>query len=738
LVLVRYGWGEAQRDLAQPRSVTAAGGHVAYAWEDALTEWYVNDRRGLEHGYTVHARPVEASGPLVLALAIRGGLVPALSADGRDVRFVDTSGRELLTYTGLAVIDAERKALAAGWQWSEGELRLKVDDHGARYPLTIDPIVQVAYLKASNAEFQDNFGGSVSVSGDTLVVGAHGEDSNATGVNGDESNNSAATSGAAYVFVRNGTTWSQQAYLKASNTEAFDNFGISVSISGDTIVVGAPAEDSSATGVNGNQGDNSAPGAGAAYVFVRSGTTWSQQAYLKASNTGLQDRFGETVSVQGNTIVVGAYLEDSNARGVNGNQSNDLATDSGAAYVFLRSGTTWSQQAYLKASNTGANDFFGLSVAVNGQTIVVAAEGEDSNATGVNGDQSNNTFISSGAAYVFVRSGTTWSQEAYLKASNTDAADHFGGRGPETHGPSVAVNGTTIVVGAWGEDSNATGVNGNQSDNSAANSGAAYVFVRNGTTWSQQAYLKASNTERIDQFGVSVSVSFDTAVVGADTEDGDNNLRVDSGAAYVFTRNGATWSQQAYLKAASNANDGDLFGGSVSVSGTGTVVVGARLEDSPVDSGAAYVFCTHMHGSFVPFGTGCVGSNGLVPRHFSNSTGDAGTTSVYEVADVQPNSAMALYLGFSNTLWNGIPLPLSLGFIGMDPSCNLLVEPFFIAPFSSNSTGRGSKSLAVPIWFPIGTKVYTQVHCVDFGVSSPLKVTVSGGLLETTGGDICN
>ena len=129
----------------------------------------------------------------------------------------------------------------------------------------------------------------MAVSGDTVVVGAIGEDSNATGVNGDQSDNSATDSGAAYVFVRSGTNWSQQAYLKASNTGAGDHFGISVAVSGDTVVVGAHGEDSNATGVNGNQSDNSAIDSGAAYVFVRSGTNWSQQAYLKASNTGADD-----------------------------------------------------------------------------------------------------------------------------------------------------------------------------------------------------------------------------------------------------------------------------------------------------------------------------------------------------------------------------------------------------------------------------------------------------------------
>src|SRR5262249_30416606 len=160
-------------------------------------------------------------------------------------------------------------------------------------------------------------------------------------------------------------------YLKASNTGASDNFGVAVAVSGDTVVVGAAYEGSSATGGNGNQADNTASSSGAAYVFVRSGGVWSQQAYIKASNTGANYIFGYAVAVSGDTLVVGAYQEASNATGVNGNGADNSAASAGAAYVFLRSGTTWSQQAYLKASNTNANDFFGGSVALSGDTLVV-------------------------------------------------------------------------------------------------------------------------------------------------------------------------------------------------------------------------------------------------------------------------------------------------------------------------------------------------------------------------------
>jgi len=251
--------------------------------------------------------------------------------------------------------------------------------------------VQQAYLKASNTGAIDNFGDSVAADGETIVVGAPQEDSSATGVNGNQSDNGATDSGAAYVFVRNGTNWIQQAYLKASNSRAGDLFGISVALSGDTIVIGAPLESSGATGVNGNQNDTNAPHSGAAYVFVRNGSNWMQQAYLKPSNTTAYHYFGSAVAISDNTVVVGA----------DANSEESGIQDSGTVYVFVRSGTNWTEQAYLKASNAGASDYFGGLLGLSGGTLVVGAPGEDSNATGVNGHQNDTSSPDSGAAYVF-------------------------------------------------------------------------------------------------------------------------------------------------------------------------------------------------------------------------------------------------------------------------------------------------------------------------------------------------
>jgi hypothetical protein len=458
----------------------------------------------------------------------------------------------------------------------------------------IDSVAATIYTKASNTGLNDYFGLSVSLSSDgyTLAVGAYSEDSSATGINGNQTLNNASNSGAVYVFSKTGNTWAQQAYIKASNTGAGDYFGYAVSLSsdGNTLAVGAYLEGSSATGIDGNQLDNTILHSGAAYVFSRTGSTWTQQAYVKASNTGANDYFGAYLSLSsdGNTLAVSAFYEDSAANGINGNQTLNNATNSGEVYVFSRTGTVWAQQAYVKASNTGAGDGFGgrfVSLSSNGNTLAVGAYLEDSLAKGIGGNQGLNNAADSGAVYVFSRTGTAWAQQAYIKASNTEARDYFG------YSASLSGDGNTLAVGAYGEDSAAKGMGGNQTLNTTFASGAVYVFSRTGTAWTQQAYVKASNTWTSDSFGWSVSLSSDgnTLAVGAHLEDsvatgiGGNELddtATNSGAVYVFSRTANTWAQKSYVKA-SNTGANDQFGYSVSLSADGnTMAVGANSEAS--------------------------------------------------------------------------------------------------------------------------------------------------------------
>ncbi|HPR47311.1 MAG TPA: cadherin-like beta sandwich domain-containing protein [Spirochaetota bacterium] len=477
---------------------------------------------------------------------------------------------------------------------------------GSEKTYTIEVVrgLRQRYIKASNTGADDEFGYSISLYGDTLAVGAYGEDSDATGIEGDQSNNNASASGAVYIFTRTGSTWAQQAYIKTSNAEYGDQFGYAVALYGDTLAVGAHYEDSAATGIGGDQDDNSAEKSGAVYVFTRTGSTWTQQAYIKASNTGTDDRFGCSVSLYEDTLVAGAYREDSPATGINGVETDDTtdASASGAVYVFTRTGSTWAQQAYIKASNSDGGDNFGLSVSLYGDTLAVGAMQESSAAAGIGGDQDDDTAGASGAVYVFTRTDSTWAQQAYIKASNTGASDYFGS--------SVALHGDTLAVGAHFEDSAAAGIGGDQDDDTASASGAVYVFTRTGSTWAQQAYIKASNTGANDYFGLRIALNGDTLAVGAYAEDStttgidgeqSNSDASASGAAYVFTRTGDDWEQQAYVKAP-NTDSNDQFGWSLALYGD-SLAIGAHYEasaatgidgdgtnDSVGDSGAVYLY----------------------------------------------------------------------------------------------------------------------------------------------------
>lgn len=434
------------------------------------------------------------------------------------------------------------------------------------------------YVKASNSDLEDLFG-SIDISGDTLVVGAWKEDSGANGVNGDQLDNNALDAGAVYVFVRQGGTWVQQAYLKASNSDAGDGFGQRVVIDGDTLVVGAHLESSASTTIGMGGMNNAAPEAGAAYVFVRNGTTWTQQAYLKASNAEAEDHFGMSLFLSGDTLVVASPGEDSNAFGVGGDQTDNSANGAGAVYLFERSGTTWSQSHYIKASNTNAGDVFGASLGFVGDTLLVGAPGEASSATGVDGDELDNSIPGSGAAYMFVRSAGIWTQEAYLKSQSPGTLDFFG--------INLALGEDFAAVGSIWEDSQATGIDGDWSDDNASNSGAAFVFRREEAAWAHEAYIKASNAEEGDWFGDELAIEGNTLVIGARGEssqatgtggDQTDNSAVGSGAAYVFERNGGSWSQVEYLKS-SNSEALDVFGQRVAIDEQ-TLVASSAGEDS--------------------------------------------------------------------------------------------------------------------------------------------------------------
>jgi len=516
--------------------------------------------------FRVHAQSGPAS-PATPAHVVQTAYLKASNPDAAD-HFGCGGVLQGHTGQGVAVSD-DGLTLAVGAPHEAGgsagingnQRDNSVFDAGAVYVFTRkgEHWVQQAYVKASNPQSSAEFGHAVSLSadGNTMAVSAYWEASKATGINGDQKDQSIPQAGAVYIFTRRGTTWAQQAYIKASNTgeagtaDTFgdgDQFGFSIALSGDgnTLAVGALTEDSAATGINGNQADNSAQSAGAVYVFTRAGTSWSQQAYVKAAQVDAGDMFGYavTLTADGNMLAVGAFDEDGSARVINGPVDNKF-NGAGAAYVFIRTGGMWSQQAYIKPSNGEPQDSFGVAVALSddGGTLLVGSLDEDCTATGVNPPGCDSDWkedLSTGAAYVFVRNGTTWTQQAFLKASNTGFNDWFGSR------IALSGDGNVAAIGASLEDSAATGINGNQKDESANEAGAVYLFTRTGTTWQQQAYIKGSNTEAYDEFGSSVALdrSGRTLVASARGEDGggkgaggkqsDNSVD-EAGAVYVFS-----------------------------------------------------------------------------------------------------------------------------------------------------------------------------------------------------------
>lgn len=531
VALRSYGCPEkpVQSAATRPR---ASQNRVEYA-RAGLTEWYVNGPLGLEQGFTL-ARPPHACGQsgVVLNLEWDTDLLPTLvaapdGASGQRLELRDTAGQVRLAYSDLYAYDAAHERLPAELVLSGRQLSIRVDDRRAQYPLTVDPLIwsQQAKLLSSDGFSGDVLGSSVAISGDTAIIGDPFHDYFLT------------NQGAAYVFVRANAQWTQQQRLLASDYGSNDQFGYSVALAGDTAVVGAPNHFASASSAGqayvfvrsgtiwSEQARLSVPGAaandylgrsvaldvdtavvgapgvdltgqtdaGAAYVFFRTGAAWAQQQRLVAMDALAGDAFGSAVAVSGNTAVAGSPRDDTAA-----------GADAGSAYVFLRTGTTWAQQMQLFAADAAATDLFGSAVGVSVDTALIGSPQADT-AGGTN----------AGAAYVYLRTGTAWAQQQKLTAADGAANDNLGF--------AVAVATDTAVLGAPLADSALGGMD----------SGAAYVFTRTGTTWTQQMKLVAADAGGGDQLGGAVAVSGDTTVAGAP-------LRTESaakrGAAYVFFR----------------------------------------------------------------------------------------------------------------------------------------------------------------------------------------------------------
>lgn len=369
------------------------------------------------------------------------------------------------------------------------------------------PDVELQILTAVDGIPDDMFGESVGVSGDFLVVGMPQDDE------GD------SNTGSVYIYKKNGFNWSVSQKLTVADGELADMFGISVAIDGNYLVVGAWQ----AVGVSGNTG--------AAYVYKYNGTTWEFKTKIFADDGGGADNFGRSVAINGNNIVVGAPNED---------------FGSGCAYVFQRTDENWNQVIKLVEDDEQMMDHFGQSVGISGDFIVCGAY--QNNADGV-----SNT----GAAYVFYNNLGTWEQHSKLVSDDVAPDDNLG--------YSVAIDGDYIIVGSHVDD---------------GGKGAAYVFYNNSGTWEQQAKLTASDGMGEDYFGKAVSISGDYILVPAQKH---NETKADEGAAYLFKRTGANWSQTKKF-IASDASDTGIFGYTVAIENDFAFI------SSTQENGSVYVF----------------------------------------------------------------------------------------------------------------------------------------------------
>jgi hypothetical protein len=544
-------WGDAD-DLqpVQPAGAIADGNRVEYR-RGPLTEWYVNTTMGLEQGFTIEAPPGDGIEELVLEMTVEGDLTAKLAGAGNSVSFRRENSNGFLSYSGLKAWDSVYAPLEARMELTAGgsRLRLVVAVTNVAWPVTVDPIFnQVVkllpppHLDSSSA----HFGQSVAVEGDVMVAGLS-DDENGT------------NSGAAYVFYRDQGgvgNWGSVARLTALDASISDRFGAAVAISGDTVIVGAYGDDELR---------------GSAYVFQRDHggpDAWGQTAKITAVDGEAFDWFGVSVSIDNDTAIVGAHYDD------------DDGHNSGSAYVFQRDHGgpgAWGQVAKITPPDGEEDEWFGGSVAIDGDTAVVGARYDDDHGS------------IAGSASIFQRNQggpDAWGRVAEIYPTDGSELVEFGA--------AVSISGETVLVGAINDLS------------PSVPSGSAFVFNRNqggADSWGQVAKLVPA-APVVNDFGSSVSIDGNTAVIGASLDD---ELEWDAGAAYIYERDHGgpdSWGQVAKI-GASDAGTHDYFGTSVSIHGD-TVVAGTPGTGGPGDfSGSVYVY-ERDHGGFDAWGESAI------------------------------------------------------------------------------------------------------------------------------------
>lgn len=538
LHLVRAGCAERPTSLAAVPP-QGKGTRVEYQ-RPGLTEWYVNGPLGLEQGFTVTSDPGCAR--LGLELQLGAEWSAKLVGTGNQSRIELAGHGQRVYYSDLFARDAQNHELATKLLLIGQTIRLEVDTTAAHYPVEVDPLLWTQQLLTpADGTAEDFAGNAVAVSGNTALVGVNGKT-----INGEYGR------GQVYVYGRTGNTWTEQQKLIASDGAGADFFGSAIAMFGDTAIIGAPNKQ---VGTNPNQGQ--------AYVFTRTGATWTERQKLTTSNGAEDDNFGIQIAMTGDIAVFGC--EDKTV-GTNKSQ--------GMAYVFARTGTTWAEQQILLLADGAGYDRFGVA-AVSGDTVVIGARGKDVSKP------------EQGQVYVYTRTGTTWIEQQKLTASDSADNDRFG--------HAVAINGNTLLAGAPNRE-----IGGNMYQ------GQVYVYTRTGTTWTEQQKLTSSDGAADDHFGKSLAIDGNTAVL-ATYEKFDGTLE-SQGQAYLFTRQGSTWTEQQKLHTMA-ASSTEYYGFSMALDGT-TLIVGAPFSaiNNNDSQGAAYVYFLPLNknGDKCALGTECM------------------------------------------------------------------------------------------------------------------------------------
>lgn len=589
--------------LPEVSQIVQNGTRVEYV-RGPVIEWIDNRADGIQQGFIL-TQPQGSDGQVRLEIAVGGLSVQSL--DPSALRLIDSQGTPRLAYANILAWDSQGTRLPATMEATSDGIALVVATAGASYPITIDPLITTLEQKllpdvTGDGQGGQRFGHSVSLSGDTAIIGAPWAD-----------RTNFMNPGSVYIFVRSSSKWTLQTKLTGNATPRYDQFGTSVSLDGNTALVGVPGNNStyvyvrsgtkwslqaklvpseisaarffgevvSLSGDTALVGDRSFAGGGqndtgSAYVFERAGTTWTQQAMLTASDGMGLDRFGSSLSLHGDKAIIGAQWDDT-----------DSGKDAGSAYIFVRSGTSWSQQAKLLASDGAPRDAFGVSVALSDDIAVIGAPSNQS----------------TGSTYVFAQSGTSWSLQAKLVPSDGAAGDYFGG--------SLSFSGDVAIIGASSADT-AQG----------QDAGAAYVFARSGSTWSQQTKLTASDGGNRSYFGSATALSGDTAIIGASWH--NNTAGELAGRAYAFTRSGSSWNFQAPLSAG-DGGVGDYFGNSVRISGN-TALIGAINDKNAAGVGVGGVYVFVRSGTSWGWQAKLTASDGLHADAFGRSVSLSGNT----------------------------------------------------------------------------------------------------------------